>query len=607
VEVHGFFDDINVSGEPTEVMKAFDELQRLLPEIGLEFNTAKSQFAYFHEANAPLLRSIRAALAEHNIQVRTEWVEVVGAVVGKDEDAIRAGVAATLGTDKGTAAFFERLQLDVLKVQSSMLILRQCGVPKMNYALRCIPPPCIAQQAIAFDEQVIGVAKSKLLLHEDEAERRPTTERLRAPLRHGGFGLTSALATSPAAYLGSMAAVSAAPTFAPYSEPDSLLPRASLLHGWIESSMDVITDESPECSELLPPSATTFFQHFHPRSSSAPKAPSLQHQLSSQARDSVFMASLQQAKEMQKRDGGVALAHLKSVSAPRAWTWKVVLPTSKELELSDTEYRIAARLNLGLQPMAGAAVMPDICPLCTTSKRTSNSIRADPWHFLSCTKVRKGEATARHDDVGRAIYRCALLMGFRAQLEPTGLDPSSDLRPDVLLTLPGRQILTDVAICHPLAPGTVRAKQSTRTLGRARNMEALKKRKYSQLSSLRHYEMLPFIIETCGGMGPSADALVKAMAEASEEHLAVWSKEDVIRELIGTVAIAVQRGGAMTYLEGYERTLRTMTSASRVAARVGVRMEDESEEGRESESEEEEKKEDELFEDEEGNVTAAAA
>lgn len=64
----------------------------------------------------------------------------------------------------------------------------------------------------------------------------------------------------------------------------------------------------------------------------------------------------------------------------------------------------------------------------------------------------------------------------------------------------------------------------------------------------------------------------------------------------------------MTYLEGYERTLRTMTSASRVAARVGVRMEDESEEGRESESEEEEKKEDdELFEDEEGNVTAAAA
>jgi hypothetical protein len=33
VEVQGFFDDINVSGEPVEVMKAFDVLKRLLPEL----------------------------------------------------------------------------------------------------------------------------------------------------------------------------------------------------------------------------------------------------------------------------------------------------------------------------------------------------------------------------------------------------------------------------------------------------------------------------------------------------------------------------------------------------------------------------------------------
>ena len=85
MEVHGFCEDINVSGEPSEVMKAFDVLQRLLPAIGLEFNTAKWHFAYFHEADAPLLRSIRAKLAEHDAQVRIEWVEVVGAAVGKDE------------------------------------------------------------------------------------------------------------------------------------------------------------------------------------------------------------------------------------------------------------------------------------------------------------------------------------------------------------------------------------------------------------------------------------------------------------------------------------------------------------------------------------------
>ena len=317
VDVQGFFDDINVSGEPVEVMKAFHALQRLLPEVGLQFNTAKSQFAYFHEEEAPLMRSTLAALAEHDVQLRTEWVEVVGAVVGRDEVAIRAGVAATFGKDRGAAAFFARLQLDEMKVQSSMLILRQCGVPKMNYALRCTPPPCIAVQAAAFDELVLRTAKAKLLLHDDETDRQPTVERLRAPLRHGGFGLTSALLTSPAAFLGSLAAVASAPAFAQHARPDGLLPRASLLHGWIESSMDAITDVTPECTALLPAAAPAFFQHFSPPST--PKPSSLQHKLSLQATQSVYTASLQRTQDMKKMDGGLALSHLRAISAPRAW------------------------------------------------------------------------------------------------------------------------------------------------------------------------------------------------------------------------------------------------------------------------------------------------
>ena len=115
-----------------------------------------------------------------------------------------------------------------------------------------------------------------------------------------------------------------------------------------------------------------------------------------------------------------------------------------------------------------------------------------------------GELTIRYDEVGCDLYRCALLMGIRAQYEPRGLDPNSDLRPDVLLTLPGRHILTDVAITHSLAPGAVSNGRSTRTLGKARDMESGKRKKYMDLSSLRHYEQLPFVVETCGGVGPSA-------------------------------------------------------------------------------------------------------
>ena len=55
---------VNVPGEPAEVIKALHALQRLLPAISLQLNTAKSHFAYFHDAEAPLQHAALAALAE---------------------------------------------------------------------------------------------------------------------------------------------------------------------------------------------------------------------------------------------------------------------------------------------------------------------------------------------------------------------------------------------------------------------------------------------------------------------------------------------------------------------------------------------------------------
>ena len=126
---------------------------------------------------------------------------------------------------------------------------------------------------------------------------------------------------------------------------------------------------------------------------------------------------------MKKQDGGRALTHLRAVTAPRAWAWKVAQPTSKELALTDTQYRVSARLNLGLRPGAGTDALPDTRPMCNVS----SSIRDNSWHFLSCSPLfgRGGQVTARHDDVGRALYRCALAMGLRVQREVVGLDAST--------------------------------------------------------------------------------------------------------------------------------------------------------------------------------------
>ena len=420
VQLHAFCDDVNVSGEPAEVVKALHALRQKLPAIGLQLNTAKSHCAYFHEAEAPLQRSVLTTLAELDTQMHDDWLEVVGAVVGRDEDAIRKGVAAKLDEDEGTAAFFHRLQLDELSVQSAILILRQCAVPKMHYALRCTPPPCIAQAAAAFDVRVIDAAAAKLRLHGDEVSGTQAERLLRAPLRHGGFGLTSAYQTSPAAYIGSLAAVASAPAFARYGNPQQSLPANTLLHGWIANSMATLIDAAPPCAELLPPNAAVFFQH-----PTITRSSSLQRTLTQQATDYHHQASLQRARAAKERDGWLALAHLTAVSAPRASTWKSVLPTSRELELTDTQYRLAARLNLGLQPEDGVTLgrLPHKCPLCTPSGVTHTSIRKDAWHFLSCVKLAKGEINTRHDSVAEQVSRCATRAAGTTRGEGPLLEP----------------------------------------------------------------------------------------------------------------------------------------------------------------------------------------
>jgi len=190
---------------------------------------------------------------------------------------------------------------------------------------------------------------------------------------------------------------------------------------------------APECEQLLPPSPSVFFQHAS--STIRRTSPSLQRELSQQAANSLHLASLQRARDDKRSDDGRALALLTAVSAPRAWTWKTVLPASVELELTDTQYRLAARLSLGLRPVDGVdlAALPDGCPLCTQSRVAYRSLKDDAWHFLSCKMLSKGEISTRHDQVAQQVRRCAQQLGIRVRYEARGLDADASLRPDLLL------------------------------------------------------------------------------------------------------------------------------------------------------------------------------
>ena len=350
VEVYGFFDDVNLLGTPQQLMAALRHLQQSLPTVSLQLNTAKSHFVYFHDNLTPLTATVCRTLSTNDIQLHHDWVGMVGAVVGRDDAAIRAGVRSVLSAAGGHDAFLRRLQLDEMPIQTAMLLLRQCMVPAMNYFVRCIAPMCIEAETHHFDQRVMVAAMDKLGL--DGAERgERTTTLLQRKLRDGGWGLTPAVRTSPAAFLGSLAACQAEPAFLLYCD-GTPLPSTSQLHGWIADSMERVRRAAPgdeyqaDIEPLLPDTAGDFFRYFATAETSA--TTTLHRSLNAKATSSNMKAAVEVMKEQLRRGEKREWAHHKAIMSQGAWGWKLVKPEGLHERLADVEYAIAARLNLGL-------------------------------------------------------------------------------------------------------------------------------------------------------------------------------------------------------------------------------------------------------------------
>jgi hypothetical protein len=171
------------------------------------------------------------------------------------------------------------------------------------------------------------------------------------------------------------------------------------------------------------------------------------------------------------------------------------------------------------------------------------------------------------------LYRSALIMGIQAVREPVGLHSGDGRRPDLQLVLPGRNILSDVCIIHSLAPGTVKSRRAWTSAGAARSMQTTKRMKYKETAAQHHAELLPFCMETCGGMASDAITLLSAMGDMGEEQLGMWPRHIVIRHLTGSVATSVQRGNAVAWLSGYSRALAAMAGRRKEGRELGEEVE----------------------------------
>ena len=60
--------------------------------------------------------------------------------------------------------------------------------------------------------------------------------------------------------------------------------------------------------------------------------------------------------------------------------------------------------------------------------------------------------------------------------------------------------------------------------------------------------LLPFSVETCGGMAEDAVELLDRIATAGAEYLVFWSHNRIVQHLLAVVAVSIQKGNAMTVL-----------------------------------------------------------
>src|SRR6185437_10579843 len=325
-----------------------------------------------------------------------------------------------------------------------------------------------------------------------------------------------------AAFLGSLAACANEAAFAPLHT--SPIPATNLLHGWITDSVQRVRQTAADtCYDILPPAADTFFSYYTCTNPSA--ADSLQSNLHAKAISHQSGAAMKQLKQRSREGDKLPLAHMKAITAQAAWAWKMALPLGPRVRLSDTEYAIAARLNLGLPPFPDMDNLPEHCPLCVhLVTKQPISLREDPWHHLTCTAMTSSEGSTRHNEVADVLQHTALLLGAQAKREVRGLVKKSKVRPDLQIFFPGRMLLTDVVVSHPITASRVQKRGSS-----TKAAQLGKRAKYASVSAQLGAELLPFSVATYGGLADDAMKLVQALGEEGEEAMGAWSKEEIIR------------------------------------------------------------------------------
>ena len=170
--------------------------------------------------------------------------------------------------------------------------------------------------------------------------------------------------------------------------------------------------------------------------------------------------------------------------------------------LKAEEWRAAARRRLFVDVMA----VERTCPFCKwqrCDKKTN--------HGTACGGG--SSRILRHNSVRDVLARAIRDCGWRTDFEHSG-GLHDGRRPGDIVVFNwehDKHLLIDVAVTNPLCPSRAHLLEEYGTGGAAVEYEIHKRRHYRDIDRSK-YIFIPFVVETCGGMGAAAEALCKELA-----------------------------------------------------------------------------------------------
>jgi hypothetical protein len=372
------------------------------------------------------------------------------------------------------------LALTIDNSQAEFLILRSCiAVPQLGFHLRVCPTNWILNGLVVYD-QVIAESITKISGGIVTSEAR---NQLTLPVPAGGLGLSSAFQIAPAAFLGSVAKT-------------SLISDCSIRPQFREVSDLLVArfSNSPEDLKIRLMSSINL--------DSLSTGPSPQKTLTSIIKEKCIVEF--ESKLVGNVNSTKSLARWMSIKNGSAKQIFSCIPDEKFKTFSNAVFACIIRHHLGIPHEAKRSEITK-CKFCDKYMDLGGT------HAIDC---KKNSVVQRHDSVKFIIAAACRGAGIASEVEQSGIDPDSRVRPADVTIHNWDQVeaWVDVAVVNPCCPSMWEKSASSQNYA-VEYSAKLKRRKYATLVADMGVTFIPIIMDVYGNMNAEGVDCLKRIAK----------------------------------------------------------------------------------------------